>query len=264
MKNADEPFVRQAKRDLEMRHLLGFPLAAVIALILLGLSVLTYGGVAAAAGSLEVTPNSSLTNGSIVTVAGSGFVADTIGSVVECSNVADQPTINAFGSTLPVSCTSPVNKILETSDTGAFSVPFTVAEGTVGPPASGTDSSGGNAAADAADYPCPPTAAQVAAGDSCVIIFADEAGEQVSERIGFSPTVSSFSPTSGPVGTVVTIKGTSLVDASSVTFNGVAGTITKDTQTKIKVEVPSGATKGLIEVTTPGGNVESATKFKVT
>jgi hypothetical protein len=47
-----------------------------------------------------------------------------------------------------------------------------------------------------------------------------------------------------------------------VTFNGVAGTITKDTQTKIKVEVPSGATKGLIEVTTPGGHVESATKFK--
>ena len=78
------------------------------------------------------------------------------------------------------------------------------------------------------------------------------------------PTITTFTPTSGPVGTVVTIKGTNLLDASSVTFNGVSGTIKKDTASKIKVEVPSGATKGGIEVTTPGGNAESATKFKVT
>ncbi len=87
----------------------------------------------------------------------------------------------------------------------------------------------------------------------------------VSESVTVTgPTITSFSPSSGPVGTVVTIRGTNLAGASSVTFNGVVGTIKKDTATKIKVEVPSGATKGKIEVSTPGGNVESTTKFKVT
>ena len=79
-----------------------------------------------------------------------------------------------------------------------------------------------------------------------------------------APTITKFTPTSGPVGTVVTIKGTHLLGASQVTFNGVEGTITRDRAVKIKVKVPVGATKGLIEVTTPGGDVESATKFKVT
>ena len=248
-----------------MTRVFGVPLAAVIVLMISGLSVLTFDGVAAAAGSLEVTPDSGLTNGSITTVVGSGFASNTVGSIVECSNVADQPTIAvAGGSAEPVSCTNPLPKVVATNATGAFTVPFTIAEGTVGPPAHGTDSSGGHAAADAAQNPCPPKPAQVAAGDSCEIVFADEVGEQVSETIGFSPTITSFSPTSGPVGTVVTIKGTGLLDASSVTFNGVAGTITKDTEAKIKAKVPSGATKGLIEVTTPGGSVDSATKFKVT
>ena len=62
----------------------------------------------------------------------------------------------------------------------------------------------------------------------------------------------------------VTIKGTNLLGASSVTFNGLSGTITKDGATKIKVKVPIGATNGLSKVSTPGGNVESATAFNVT
>ena len=78
------------------------------------------------------------------------------------------------------------------------------------------------------------------------------------------PTITTFTPTSGPVGTVITIKGTNLLGASSVTFNGVSGTIKNDKANKITVKVPSGATKGRIQVTTPGGNAESATKFKVT
>ena len=39
----------------------------------------------------------------------------------------------------------------------------------------------------------------------------------------YCPTITTFTPTSGPVGTVVTIKGTNLLGATSVTFNGVAG-----------------------------------------
>jgi len=78
------------------------------------------------------------------------------------------------------------------------------------------------------------------------------------------PTITSFRPGSGPVGTVVTITGTSLNGATKVTFKGVEGTITKDTATKIKVKVPSGAKTGKIEVVTPGGKVQTATAFGVT
>jgi hypothetical protein len=78
------------------------------------------------------------------------------------------------------------------------------------------------------------------------------------------PTISTFSPTSGPPGTLVTINGTNLEHVISVTFNVAAATITKDTATKIKVTVPSGATTGKIKVTTPGGTAKSATSFTVT
>ena len=79
-----------------------------------------------------------------------------------------------------------------------------------------------------------------------------------------APTITRFNPTSGPVGTVVTITSTNLSGATKVTFNGVKGTITNDTATKIKVKVPSGATSGKIKVTTPGGKVKTATAFTVT
>jgi IPT/TIG domain-containing protein len=79
-----------------------------------------------------------------------------------------------------------------------------------------------------------------------------------------SPTITSFSPTSGPPGTTVVIRGTNFPSASSVTFGAVAGTITVDDPTKIKAMVPNGAITGRIRVTVPGGTVTSSTKFKVT
>jgi len=79
-----------------------------------------------------------------------------------------------------------------------------------------------------------------------------------------APTISSFTPNNGPVGTVVTITGTSFTGASQVTFNGAAGSFTVPSSTEIRATVPSGATDGLIAVTTPGGNATSATAFDVT
>ena len=78
------------------------------------------------------------------------------------------------------------------------------------------------------------------------------------------PSVAKFTPASGPVGTVVTIKGTNLSGATKVTFNGLKGTITSDSATKIEVKVPSGATTGKIKVVTPGGQSKSTTSFTVT
>jgi len=78
------------------------------------------------------------------------------------------------------------------------------------------------------------------------------------------PFISRCSPTSGAVGTTVTITGTNLLGATKVTVHGVTATITKDFATKIKITVPVGATTGKIKVITLGGTVKSATTFTVT
>jgi hypothetical protein len=80
-----------------------------------------------------------------------------------------------------------------------------------------------------------------------------------------TPRIKSFTPTSGPVGTVVTINGNTLTGATSVTFNGVpALTYKVRSNTVIGVTVPVGATTGLISVTTPSGTASSTSPFTVT
>src|SRR2546426_11314 len=72
------------------------------------------------------------------------------------------------------------------------------------------------------------------------------------------PTIASFTPTSGPVGTSVTISGTNFTDATAVTFNGVSATFMVRSATTIEATVPGGATTGAIGVTTPGGTATGA------
>lgn len=80
-----------------------------------------------------------------------------------------------------------------------------------------------------------------------------------------APTITSFTPTSGQVGTSVVITGTNFTGATAVKFNNVsATTFTVDSATQITATVPTGATTGLISVTTPGGTATSTTNFTVT
>ncbi|MGH2596769.1 MAG: LamG-like jellyroll fold domain-containing protein, partial [Actinomycetota bacterium] len=70
------------------------------------------------------------------------------------------------------------------------------------------------------------------------------------------PTITSFSPSSGPVGTPVSINGTNFTGASDVRFNGLsvgAGNFTVNSSILITATVPAGATNGLITVVAPGG-----------
>ncbi len=79
------------------------------------------------------------------------------------------------------------------------------------------------------------------------------------------PTITSFSPTSGPVGTIVTIRGTNFVGVTAVKFNNVAAsTFSVTSPTQIMASVPSGATTGRISVTNPSGTGTSRTNFTVT
>jgi hypothetical protein len=79
-----------------------------------------------------------------------------------------------------------------------------------------------------------------------------------------APTVSGFSPTSGPAGTSVTVSGTGFTGATSVAFNGVPAQFSVPSDTQITATVPAAATSGAISVTGPGGTGTSAASFTVT
>jgi len=79
------------------------------------------------------------------------------------------------------------------------------------------------------------------------------------------PKIISFSPTSGPVGTLVTIKGTTFTGTTKVTFGGgVATSFQVINDSEVQALVPGTAKTGKIQATTPGGTATSATNFTVT
>ncbi len=80
-----------------------------------------------------------------------------------------------------------------------------------------------------------------------------------------TPNITSLSPTSGSVGTSVTISGAnfgSTQGASTVTFNGTTATPTSWSATSIVVAVPTGATTGNVLVTV-GGVASNGVNFAV-
>jgi uncharacterized repeat protein (TIGR03803 family) len=79
------------------------------------------------------------------------------------------------------------------------------------------------------------------------------------------PQITSFTPTSGPVGTSVQITGVGLTNTAIITFGGVVATkFTVNSGTNVTATVPTGAKTGNIEITTPVGTAKSAISFKVT
>jgi len=76
-----------------------------------------------------------------------------------------------------------------------------------------------------------------------------------------APTIASFSPLSGAVGSRVTITGTNLETPSEVAFNGVRSTIASASPTSLIVLVPSGNASGDITVVTTGGTAVSTQQF---
>jgi outer membrane protein assembly factor BamB len=77
-------------------------------------------------------------------------------------------------------------------------------------------------------------------------------------------TVTSFTPTSGGVGTAVTINGTGFTKPCSLSFNSAAATCIFRSSTKITTAVPQLATTGPISVTTAGSTVTTSSSFTVT
>jgi myo-inositol-hexaphosphate 3-phosphohydrolase len=78
------------------------------------------------------------------------------------------------------------------------------------------------------------------------------------------PTITTFVPASGPVGTAVTVTGTEFDIATAVDFNGVDASFVVDGPSQLRATVPSGATSGPIRVTNPDGAALSPVDFTVT
>jgi YD repeat-containing protein len=230
-----------------------------------GAVVVTVGGVSSNGESFTVLGTPSITNlsptsgavGSSVTITGTNFgsmqgsvsfngtTAATIGSWSATSIVATVPSGTTTG-----------NVVVNANGVQSNAVLFTVAAPSNGPISYTYDALGrligvvdalGNGATYSYD-----------AVGNILLISRVNAG-QVS--------IIGFSPTTGPIGTTVTISGTGFSTTASqdtVQFNGVAATVTSATATQIITSVPSGANTGAIGVTAPGGSANSGSSFTVT
>ncbi|HYS16460.1 MAG TPA: Calx-beta domain-containing protein [Candidatus Binatia bacterium] len=106
-----------------------------------------------------------------------------------------------------------------------------------------------------------------AASGNAQLVFSTYLGGTGDETCFIAPEISSFTPTSGPIGTEVIIIGIGFSRATSVVFNATPATqFAVNSDRQIRATVPAGATVGAgkITVATPVGADVSSSDFVVT
>jgi hypothetical protein len=103
---------------------------------------------------------------------------------------------------------------------------------------------------------------------SCVFNLSGQAAfiQKLNPSSAASHTITSFSPTSGTIGTSVTITGTNFSTTPAnniVEFNGTSATVSASTATTITTSVPVGATTGPVSITIGCNTVTSSTNFTI-
>jgi hypothetical protein len=223
-----------------------------------GLTIVAATATASAAtgltGTVTLTPATGLTNGQTVTLTGSGFSHGAIGNILECNSDSAQPNVHLGGvvnSDVPVGCSAPsLMKLVTTTATGTMTGTFTIIEGTVGPPCGpspaavtcpATDAAGTSPTADAALYPCPPTAAEVAKGDTCQITYGDINNDSGVATINFaaSTTPTTAAPTTTPTPAATTPTTKAPVVAAPTTVAPSTGASTAATSPPTAAPAPS-------------------------
>ena len=199
--------------------------------------------------SITAVVNTGTTTG-LVEVTNATATDDTNGDTPEDFTVANStcPTITSFAPTTGPVGTSVV--ITGTNLTGATAVRFNSVAATTFTVNSATQIT--------ATVPTTATTGPIR------VTTAGGTGSSLTNFTIAAPTITSFTPTFGPVGTSVVITGTNLTGATAVTFNNVAATtFTVNSATQITATVPTTATTGKIKVTTPGGSATSTADFTV-
>ena len=64
------------------------------------------------------------------------------------------------------------------------------------------------------------------------------------------PKITSISPTSGPVGTILSVSGSGLAGADHVSVNDTDGVIQSATANLVKIQVAAGSTTGAVRIST--------------
>jgi RHS repeat-associated protein len=114
--------------------------------------------------------------------------------------------------------------------------------------------------------------ALVSGPNTISVSAADVAGNTATQSVTVTvgPSITDFTPKTGPVGTAVSILGNNLIvppNASTVTFTGSSGPVTAhinfSSNTQIAVVVPTGAITGPITVTNSAGSAATASPFTV-
>jgi hypothetical protein len=78
------------------------------------------------------------------------------------------------------------------------------------------------------------------------------------------PTITSCTPASGSVGTVITVIGTNFANTTAASVDGVVAGYVVESPTEVLITVPSGASSGSIHVRNPDGVAYSPANFTVT
>ena len=222
--------------------------------------------------------------GTVVTITGTNFTGasavDFGGMPAQCFTVVSPTSITATlgsGNTGKITVTTPVDTATSSNIFSFSTLPtiasFTPSSGGAGTVVliTGTNFTGtsavtfGGTAATAFTVTTPCTINATVAQGSTGAISVTTPNGMVSSSSAFTfiqpPTISSFTPSSGGVGTVVTIYGSNFTGATAVTIGGQATTaFTVTTDIAINATVGSGAS-GAITVTTPAGSATSSSNF---
>ena len=78
-----------------------------------------------------------------------------------------------------------------------------------------------------------------------------------------SPLVSSFSPASGPVGSLITINGNNLADPTALSIGGVPALVISSSASSVTAFVMPGTVSGPIGITSAAGSSNSGTSFTI-
>ncbi len=108
--------------------------------------------------------------------------------------------------------------------------------------------------------------AVVPSGETGFVRVDTASGNLVSGKVfRVTPQITSFTPTSGGVGTAVTLTGAGLIQSTAITVGGVrVNAFTVSSDTTVTFSVPTGAKSGKIVLTTPGGKATGSVAFTVT
>jgi dienelactone hydrolase len=102
--------------------------------------------------------------------------------------------------------------------------------------------------------------------ESGPIMVANPVGTATSDgdfTVAKPPIIDAMDPFSGPVGTNVILTGENLSGTTNVSMGAAPASFVVESETRIAVQVPIGASSGKIRLTTPGGKAASPGVFRV-